>query len=70
MQWRRSDASPDLSLQDAPDDLAGGKVLSGGLVGNLSKLPDQLLEDRTHLRVRDSIRMEVDAAYYTGEMQI
>jgi integrase len=42
-----------------PDDLTGRKVLSGVLVGLLVELPEKLLEDGSHLVIRDDVGMEV-----------
>ncbi len=43
-----------------PDDLARREVLSGGLVGELRELADQLLVEVAHLDVRDDVRVQVD----------
>ena len=50
-----------------PDDLARGEVLSGGLVGELGELADELLEDRAHLRVADGVGVEVDVGELLGD---
>ena len=39
------------------DDLARGEVLTGGLVGVLGELPDQVLEDVAHLVVRELVQV-------------
>ena len=39
------------------DDLARGEVLTGGLVGVLGELPDQVLEDVAHLVVRQLVQV-------------
>ena len=43
-----------------PHDVTGGKVLTGGLVGALGKLADQLLEHQTHVVVVDGLGGEID----------
>jgi hypothetical protein len=42
---------PEQQLDHELDDLAGGEVLAGGLVGLLGEAPDQVLEDPAHLVV-------------------
>ena len=66
------DGADDLPLPDAilvagehqvdhqVDHVARREVLAGVLVERLVELPDQLLEDRAHRRVVDSIRVQVD----------
>jgi len=46
------------------DNFAGGKMLSGGLVGQLGKLADQLFKHQPHLAVVNRFRMQI----YLGKL--
>jgi hypothetical protein len=48
------------------DDLAGGEMLSGGFVGKLGELADELFEDGAHLGVADRCRVKVDVGEFLG----
>ena len=50
-----------------PDDFARGEMFPGGFVGKFGELPDEFLEDRTHLRVGDDVGVEVDIGELFGD---
>ncbi len=54
-------------IDHQPDHFARGKMFSGGLIGQLGELADQLLEDRSHLRIADGFGVEVNLGEFFGD---
>jgi hypothetical protein len=50
-----------------PDNLTRCEVLAGSLVGEFRKLANQLLEDGSHVRVADLVRVKVNLAKLLGD---
>ena len=50
------------------DHFARGEVFSGGFVGNLGKLADQLFKHQPHLAVADFVRVQIDVGETLGHL--